>query len=80
MSVVRVRAPATHREPRPGFDCAAVALDLWNELEVTEGDGEADLDHLGVPGVRAPRAASRDDASRSSTASRASAGSARARR
>ena len=23
----------------PGFDCAGVALDLWNELELTEGDG-----------------------------------------
>jgi len=32
----------------PGFDCAAAALDLWNELEVSEGDGEVDLDHLGV--------------------------------
>jgi homoserine kinase len=32
----------------PGFDCAAAALDLWNELEVREGDGDVDLDHLGV--------------------------------
>ena len=33
----------------PGFDCAAVALDLWNELEVTRGRRRgADLDHLGV--------------------------------
>jgi len=32
----------------PGFDCAAAALDLWNELEVSEGDGGVDLDHLGV--------------------------------
>jgi homoserine kinase len=23
----------------PGFDCAGAALDLWNELEVTEGEG-----------------------------------------
>ena len=47
----RTRSPRLRREtctcarrPRsanlgPGFDCAAVALDLWNELEVTEGDG-----------------------------------------
>jgi homoserine kinase len=49
MSVlVRVRAPATSANLGPGFDCAAVALDLWNELEVSEGDGEPDLDHLGV--------------------------------
>ena len=34
-----VRAPATSANLGPGFDCAAVALDLWNELELTEGDG-----------------------------------------
>jgi homoserine kinase len=43
-----VRAPATTANLGPGFDCAAVALELWNELEVGEGDGEADLEHLGV--------------------------------
>src|SRR5262249_33912473 len=36
---VIVSAPATSANLGPGFDCAAVALDLWNELEVTEGDG-----------------------------------------
>src|SRR5262249_3897561 len=45
---VRVLAPATTANLGPGYDCAAVALDLWNELEVSEGDGEVDLDHLGV--------------------------------
>jgi homoserine kinase len=45
---VRVLAPATTANLGPGYDCAAVALDLWNELEVGEGDGEVDLDHLGV--------------------------------
>jgi homoserine kinase len=45
---VRVRAPATTANVGPGFDSVAVALDLWNELEVTEGDEPADLDHLGV--------------------------------
>jgi len=45
---VRVRAPASTANIGPGFDCAAAALDLWNELEVAEGDGEADLGHLGV--------------------------------
>jgi homoserine kinase len=34
-----VRAPATSANLGPGFDCAAVALDLWNELDVTDGDG-----------------------------------------
>ena len=48
MTIVRVRAPASTANLGPGFDCAAVALDLWNELDVTEGDGALDLDHLGV--------------------------------
>ena len=34
-----VRAPATSANLGPVFDSAAVALDLWNELEVTHGDG-----------------------------------------
>ena len=45
---VRVRAPASTANLGPGFDCAAVALDLWNELEVSEGEGGADSEHLGV--------------------------------
>src|SRR3954453_18231348 len=48
---IRVRAPATTANLGPGFDCAAAALDLWNDLEVGVGDGagpSADLDHLGV--------------------------------
>ena len=45
---VRVRAPASTANLGPGFDCAAVALDLWNELEVSEGEGGVDPDHLGV--------------------------------
>jgi homoserine kinase len=36
---VIVRAPATSANLGSGFDCAAVALDLWNELEVTGGNG-----------------------------------------
>jgi homoserine kinase len=36
---VIVRAPATSANLGPGFDCAAVALDLWNTLEVTPGEG-----------------------------------------
>ena len=46
--VVRVRAPASTANLGPAFDCAAVALDLWNELEVVEGDGGPGGDHLGV--------------------------------
>lgn len=34
-----LRAPATSANLGPGFDCVGVALDLWNELEVTEGEG-----------------------------------------
>jgi homoserine kinase len=35
---VIVRAPASTANLGPGFDCAAAALDLWNELEVEEGE------------------------------------------
>lgn len=45
---IQVRAPATTANIGPGFDCVAAALDLWNELEVDEADGEADESHLGV--------------------------------
>jgi homoserine kinase len=44
-----VRAPATTANLGPGFDCAAVALDLWNEVEVAEGgDRPPDPGHIGV--------------------------------
>jgi homoserine kinase len=45
---VRVRAPATTANLGPGFDCAAAALDLWNEVEVAEGDAPPDPAHIGV--------------------------------
>ena len=45
---IRVRAPATTANLGPGFDCAAVALDLWNELAVSEGDNGISRSHLGV--------------------------------
>lgn len=45
---IRVHAPATTANLGPGFDCAAAALDLWNELEVREDGGGADPDHLAV--------------------------------
>ncbi len=34
-----LRAPASSANLGPGFDCVGVALELWNELEVTEGSG-----------------------------------------
>jgi homoserine kinase len=42
------RAPATTANLGPGFDVAGAALDLWNELELTEGGGNTDDSHLGV--------------------------------
>ena len=45
--MIHVRAPATTANLGAGFDCAGAALDLWNELELSE-DGEADTDHLAV--------------------------------
>jgi homoserine kinase len=45
---IRVRAPATTANLGPGFDCAAAALDLWNDLDVESGGGEPDLGNLAV--------------------------------
>ncbi|MFL5942039.1 MAG: homoserine kinase [Gaiellaceae bacterium] len=45
--MTRFRAPATTANLGAGFDVAGAALELWNELEVTEGGG-ADESHLGV--------------------------------
>lgn len=36
--IVKVRAPATSANLGPGFDCAGMALELWNELEVSEAE------------------------------------------
>ena len=36
-----VRAPASSANLGAGFDCAGVALGLWNELELTDGEGVA---------------------------------------
>jgi homoserine kinase len=46
--VIHVRAPATTANLGAGFDCAGAALELWNELELNEGRGKADADHLAV--------------------------------
>ena len=46
---LRVRAPATTANLGPGFDCAAVALELWNELETTDAVTQPpDPDHLAI--------------------------------
>ena len=46
---VAARAPATSANVGPGFDCVGMALDLWNELEVTDEEGDPpDRKHLGV--------------------------------
>jgi homoserine kinase len=46
---IQLKAPATSANLGPGFDVAAVAFDLWNELEVGEPNGSPpDLEHLGV--------------------------------
>jgi homoserine kinase len=48
MSEIVVRAPATTANLGPGFDCAAAALDLWNELHFEEGPHEVVIDGEGV--------------------------------
>lgn len=45
---VSVRAPATTANLGPGFDCAGAALDLWNELVVSEDGPSPEPDHLAV--------------------------------
>ena len=45
--MTRFRAPATTANLGPGFDAVGAALELWNELELTEG-AVADESHLGV--------------------------------
>jgi homoserine kinase len=50
MSPIHVRAPATTANLGSAFDCAGVALDLWNELRVVEDDSApvADTHHIGI--------------------------------
>jgi len=47
---ISVRAPATTANLGSAFDCAGVAFDLWNELEVVRDHGAplADTHHLGI--------------------------------
>jgi homoserine kinase len=52
---VRVSAPATTANIGPGFDCAAAALDLWNELVVEEVDGGPEVEIEGEGSAELPR-------------------------
>jgi homoserine kinase len=45
---VKVRAPATAANLGPGFDVAGVAFDLWNEVEIGDGNGRVDEENLVV--------------------------------
>ena len=49
---IHVQAPATTANLGPGFDVAAAAVELWNELVVEKGDGPSDQDHLAVRAFR----------------------------
>ena len=89
---VTVSAPATTANLGSGFDCVALALDLWNELEVEPGDFAVrrrgrgrrrarDRPHESRRARVRARSRSRPaSAFASSTGFRSSAGSARARR
>jgi homoserine kinase len=43
VSVLVARAPASTANLGPGFDCAAAALDLWNEVRVEQRSGDEPL-------------------------------------
>src|SRR5581483_1931309 len=46
---IHVRAPATTANVGSGFDCAAIALDLWNELTIfRDRNARPDTHHLGI--------------------------------
>ena len=45
---MKVRAPATSANLGPGFDVAGVAFDLWNEVEIADGNGRVDEENLVV--------------------------------
>jgi len=52
---VKVRAPASSANLGPSFDCAAVALDLWNELTVEPAGGEPAVEIEGEGADELPR-------------------------
>ena len=52
---LHVRAPASTANLGPGFDCAAAALDLWNELELVENGAVATVELEGEGAEELPR-------------------------
>ncbi|MGH3001302.1 MAG: homoserine kinase, partial [Gaiellaceae bacterium] len=52
---VCVRAPASSANLGPSFDCAAVALDLWNEVRVDEASGAPQVEIEGEGADELPR-------------------------
>ena len=47
MDSVTVRVPATSANMGPGFDCLALALDIWNEVRVDLGGSGVEIDGEG---------------------------------
>jgi len=52
---IHVKAPASTANLGPGFDCAAAALDLWNELVVEPNGGGATVEIEGEGADELPR-------------------------
>ena len=46
---LRVRAPATTANLGPGFDCAGAALELWNEVEISDASSGLSVDSTQTP-------------------------------
>jgi homoserine kinase len=46
--MIRAVAPASTANLGPGFDCAAAALDLWNQVEVEEGGHDVSIEGEGA--------------------------------
>jgi homoserine kinase len=49
-----IRVPATTANLGPGFDCLGLALDLWNEVEVSENGHELSIELTGDCADRPP--------------------------
>lgn len=58
-SSVSVRVPATSANLGPGFDALGLALDLWNDLELSLGDETVESHGEGAIELRAPTIAHR---------------------
>ena len=46
-NVICVKTPATTANMGPGFDCLGMALDIWNTVSLTEGDGSVRISGKG---------------------------------